>query len=62
MDINDFIKSSTSNEALPFAKQNRHSGENLYLLPVVNSLYLFVQTKDREIIKRIEKKDDEIKA
>lgn len=62
MDINDFIKSSTSNEALPFAKQNRHSGENLYLLPVVNNLYLFVQTKDREIIKRIEKKDDEIKA
>ena len=62
MEINDFIKSSTSNEALPFAKQNRHSGENLYLLPVVNSFYLFVQTKDREIIKRIEKKDDEIKA
>lgn len=62
MDINDFIKSSTSNEALPFAKQNRHSGENLYLLPVLNSFYLFVQTKDREIIKRIEKKNDEIKA
>ncbi|EPQ2992175.1 hypothetical protein NRG93_003432, partial [Acinetobacter baumannii] len=62
MDINDFIKSSTSNEALPFAKQNRHSGENLYLLPVLNGFYLFVQTKDREIIKRIEKKDDEIKA
>lgn len=62
MDINNFIKASTSNEALPFAKQNRHSGENLYLLPVVNNFYLFVQTKDREIIKKIERKDDEIKA
>lgn len=62
MDINNFIKASTSNEALPFAKQNRHSGENLYLLPVVSNFYLFVQTKDREIIKKIEKKDDEIKA
>ena len=62
MDINDFIKSSTSNEALPFAKQNRHSGENLYLLSVLENFYLFVQTKDREIIKKIEKKEDEIKA
>lgn len=62
MDINDFIKSSTSNEALPFAKQNRYSGENLYLLPVIENFYLFVQTKDREIIKKIEKSDDEIKA
>lgn len=60
--IREFIKASTSPQALPFARVNRHSGENLYLLPVLSGLYLFVQTKDREIIKKIERKDDEIKA
>lgn len=62
MDINEFIKASTCSEALRFAKKNRHSGENLYLLPVEKNFYLFVQTKDREIIKKIERKPDEIKA
>jgi hypothetical protein len=60
--IREFIKASTSPQALPFAKINKHSGENLYLLPVLAGLYLFVQTKDREIIKKIERKEDEIKA
>jgi len=60
--LRSFIKASTSLEALPFAKQNRHSGENLYLLPVLENFYLFVQTKDREIIKKIERSEKEIKA
>ncbi|WP_447508011.1 hypothetical protein [Acinetobacter lactucae] len=62
INIRSFIKATTSQQALPFAKQNRHSGENLYLLPVLEGLYLFVQTKDREIIKKIERTDNEIKA
>lgn len=60
--IKAFIKASTSQEALPLAKQNRYGGENLYLLPVLGDFYLFVQTKDREIIKKIEKNSSEIKA
>lgn len=60
--IKSFIKASTSSQALPLAKKNRHSGENLYLLPVLGDFYLFVQTKDREIIKKIEKNSSEIKA
>ena len=51
--LQDFIKSFCNLNNPEFKNSFTHNGENIYLLNVTDNLYLFIQTKNKEVIKKI---------
>jgi len=53
IDLRRFISEFVAADALDFKRTLNYGGETLLLLPFAPSVYLFVQTRDLEIIKRV---------
>jgi len=65
IDLADLVESFVKNGDPKIQKSITYNGDNLYLLPFGVATYLFVQSRDREIIKAIEGSTltvDDIKA
>lgn len=56
IDLRAFVEEFVASGNSPLKAGLSHNGESLYLLPLAKPVYLFVQARDREIIKAIEKK------
>ena len=55
VDLRPFFSGYVGWEASKFKNGFAHAGESVFLLPFVDSVYMFVQSKDNEIIKKIER-------
>jgi hypothetical protein len=54
-DIRPFLSGFAGWKNAAFKNGFHHAGESVFLLPEAGSVYLFVQARDKEIIKRIER-------
>jgi hypothetical protein len=63
-DLREFIKEFVASQDAVFKSKLIYNGETLYLLPLTphENVYLFVQSRDKEIIKAIEKSSLSVQA
>jgi hypothetical protein len=60
MSAKGFVKAFCQYSNPGYKNQFTHNGENVFLLPVIGDLYLFIQTRSNEIIKKVNSKDTSV--
>jgi Intracellular sensor of Lambda phage, Abi component len=60
MPLKNFIKAFCQYDNPTYKNQFTHNGENVFLLSGVGNLYLFIQTRSNEVIKKINSADTSI--
>lgn len=57
MDLRPFLRAFVDLDSVAYKNGFKHGGEHVYFFPMVKNVYLFVITRSKEIIKRIQSSD-----